>query len=266
MFRDVAFSLAVLTLASGSSALAADLAYKTPAPPAASIYDWTGGYVGIGGGYQSGTATGSALAGASIEPKLWFFGVSGGYRLQLANNIVLGVDVSAPFWATSNTFLPPGFGTATLKPLFIVAPEAQIGYALGRWLPYVGLGVGVADIKGTVTPTGGSTLSDTELAPEYMITFGVSYAVTDHVIAGLRYDHIELDEHNWTFQTTPLPTISQVGGNSDGVTGYSVQILGLPSKRRSRRIEIRHDDIIGSQSIGCSFGREVFLRAKPSTE
>jgi outer membrane immunogenic protein len=216
MFRRLAISLVALSLAS-ASALAADLAYKSAPAPG---YDWTGWYAGVGAGYQMGTATGTAVAGASIEPRLWFFGLSGGYRLELANKIVLGIDGSMPVWATTNTFLPAGFGTAILKPQFIIAPEAQIGYAIGSWLPYVGLGVGVADIKGTITPAGGITASDTEFVPEYMITFGLNYALSEHVTTGVRYDHIELDQHNWTFNTAGGPAITQVGGTSDGVTAY----------------------------------------------
>jgi hypothetical protein len=51
-----------------------------------------------------------------------------------------------------------------------------------------------------------------------MITLGVNYAVTDHVSAGLRYDHIEMDQRNYTFATAGGPVITQVGGSSDGIT------------------------------------------------
>jgi outer membrane immunogenic protein len=219
MLRRVATLVAVLGLASGS-AWAADLSVKAVPAAVSPTFDWTGWYAGIGGGYQAGTATGSGVTGVNIQPHLWFVGLEGGYRIQLPYNLVLGVDVGVPVWATTNTFVPAGVGTAVMKPRFIMAPEVQLGYAVGRLLPFVGLGVGFADIKGTITPLGGATFSDTELIPEYMITFGLDYAWTDHVIVGLRYDHIELDEHNWTFATAPIPTIAQVGGNSDGISGF----------------------------------------------
>lgn len=221
MLRKVAILVTALGLVSGS-ALAADLPVKEALPSLLSpqsAYNWTGWYGGGGIGYQAGTATGSGVAGFNVAPHLWFFGLNGGYRLQLPDNLVLALDLSAPIWVSGNSFAPPGLGTATLQPNFILASEFQLGYAIGRWLPFVGLGVGFADIKATLTPiAGGTALTDTQLDPLYMITFGVNYAWTDHVVVGLRYDHIELDQHNYTFATPGAPTVAQAGGNSDGIS------------------------------------------------
>ena len=216
MLRDVAIIVATLSFASGN-ALAADLPAKA-APLIPAGYNWTGFYAGVGAGYQTGQATGTAVTGVNIEPNLWYVGITAGYRYQLPDNIVFGFDISAPIWASTNTFAPGGGTTARLDPYFAVAPEFQLGYAIGRWLPFVGLGVGFTDIKATITPVGAPAVSDTELSPAILVTFGLFYAVTDNVIAGLRYDHIDLAQHNYTFGTAGAPTIMQAGGNTDGVT------------------------------------------------
>jgi outer membrane immunogenic protein len=212
MLRKVAILLAALGAASGS-ALAADLPAKVSAP--APLYNWTGWYAGVSAGYQAGTVTGSGVAGLNLQPRLWMVGLNGGYRIQVSGNIVLGLDINLPVWASSNSSNPATFGSLSMQPTFILAPEAQLGYAIGRWLPFVGLGVGVTEIKGSITPLGKGTSSDTVLDPLFIFTFGLDYAWSDHVIVGLRYDHIELDTTNWTFAGIPP---QQAGGFSDGAT------------------------------------------------
>ncbi len=55
----------------------------------------------------------------------------------------------------------------------------------------------------------------------FLATFGVDHAITDHVIVGVRYDHIQVEERNWIFASAVPPVIGQAGGNSDGVTACS---------------------------------------------
>lgn len=206
-----------------TSASAADLSPAQTYKAAAAMpgFNWTGWYAGIGGGYQAGTVTGTAVVGFDVEPRVWYLGVQGGYRVQLPDNLVLGLDLSAPIWMSSNTFTPVGAGgAAKVDPLFALFPEVQLGYAIGRWMPFAGFGVGFADIKATGMPTGAATVSDTEIDPLYIFSIGVNYAWTDQVIVGVRYDHIDLDEHNYTFATVPTPTVEQVGANSDGVSAF----------------------------------------------
>jgi opacity protein-like surface antigen len=98
-------------------------------------------------------------------------------------------------------------------------PQVQLGYALGRYLPYFGVGVGVADLKGGFTTAAGTSFSDTQLSPVVDLSFGVDYALTDNWIIGVRYDHLDFEQHNYTFATPFLPTVVQVGAVSDGVSG-----------------------------------------------
>jgi outer membrane immunogenic protein len=218
MLRTVAMIGATLMLGS-VSALAADLSLKAP-PAYQPAFNWTGYYLGVGGGAEFATATGSGAAGFNVQDTLWFVSVDGGYRLQLPDNLVLGFDVFAPVWVSKGNFTPTGFGGGidSAKVDFAVVPEVQLGYAIGRFLPYVGIGVGVADVSAQSAAVPGQT--DTELTSLMTATFGFDYALTNNWTLGARYDHIVAAERSYSF--TPaggFPIVSQVGADLDGVSG-----------------------------------------------
>ncbi len=224
MFRTIAW-VAALVLSGSISAHAADMAMKGASPMAPTpAYNWTGWYLGAGGGFMNGTATGNAVAFVSnASGTVGFVAVEGGYRYQTPSNFVLGIDVTAPVWAGTVSITPQPLGTGfdSAKPEFIVLPTIQVGYAFGQWLPYLGFGVGVADIKATTQTfgVGGLALfSDTETSPVYDFAVGVDYALTYNWIVGLRYDHLISPDRSYSFATGPTPTVQQVGAYTDGVT------------------------------------------------
>jgi outer membrane immunogenic protein len=212
MCKAVAISAALAAIS--TRALAADLPVKAVAPVG---YDWTGLYAGVAFGGLAGTITGPGVAGFNFHPTLWGFGVNGGYRYQLPDHIVLGLDVSAPVWSSQSTFTAP-VGTLSFHPRYAVMPEAQVGYAIGRFLPFAGFGVGFTDTRVGATPTGGKTAWASGDSPLLLVTFGVDYLLTDHVIIGVRYDHVDVEQGNWNFATASPPVVTQAGGHSDGVT------------------------------------------------
>jgi outer membrane immunogenic protein len=218
MLRKVAL-VGVALVVTSASAFAADLSVKAPPSYQQTVFNWTGFYLGLGGGFQAVTATGTGVSGANAQATLWYVSVDGGYRYQLPDNLVLGLDVFAPVWVSKGSSSPPGVGgTDSVKVNFAVVPEAQIGYAIGNFLPYVGLGVGVADVKVSLNPAAGFTGTDTSPDVLLAVTFGVDYALTNNWIVGLRYDHIQAEMTNYTFPAVPVPHVTQVGANMDGLS------------------------------------------------
>jgi len=217
------FVVAGIALALGSaSALAADLPVKSaPLPAPAPEFNWNGFYLGVGYGYLNGTVTGPGTVPFNVGGAVSYFEVNGGYRVQTSVGIVLGLDVSAPVWLSQSTFHvpPPGAGFNTAAPQFIILPEAQIGYAIGRFLPYFGVGVGIGSIKATINPVGAPPVSDTTSSAMLAVSFGVDYALTNNWIVGVRYDHVQGELHNYTFPTAGAPTVVQVGTATDGIAG-----------------------------------------------
>jgi outer membrane immunogenic protein len=230
MFRK--FALVAIAALSGSvGAHAADLPMKamrggvfTPS------FNWTGFYVGVGGGVMSGNVTGPATTGISnADGTAAFVAVMGGYRYQTSSGFVIGIDVSAPVWAETVSITPqptfPGSqGFDSAKPNYVILPTVQIGYAFGQWLPYVGFGVGIANIKATTSAfgpgaTAPSLFTDTQTSTVYDFAVGLDYAVTYNWIVGIRYDHLILPDTAYSFnEGFTTPSVQQVGANVDVFT------------------------------------------------
>jgi opacity protein-like surface antigen len=175
-----------------SAAVAADLrpVYKAPAPMER-IYDWTGFYVGAHVGYISGHTSNDTAILPNGGTSNWFAGVQGGYRHQFSNNMVLGAQISAPIWSGDEQVSV--FGNQNhVDPKYAVLGQIQLGYAVGRFLPYLTAGIGGAKVEAFEVLTSGvrsATVSNTHTI--YTLGFGVNYALTQNVALGLVYNHTE---------------------------------------------------------------------------
>jgi outer membrane immunogenic protein len=148
----------VAVLGFTSVASAADMPVKAPAPIVAPLYNWTGPYVGIAGGYGWGhsnqtdpaiiiTGNGSySLTGGILGGTLgynwqqgpWVFGVEGDYSWA---------DISG----SSNTCgFPFVIHSCGSKIESLGTLRGRIGYAMGatgNWLPYVTGGLAVGEVN-----------------------------------------------------------------------------------------------------------------------
>ena len=120
---------------------------KAPAAvaPIISEYNWTGFYLGaFAGGVWGRTDT--FLSGSGVPIRLdadgLVLGVHAGYDWQLPNRVVFGLRVAAPFGVGLDGSVPdPTFPTTVTHKGELkwgVLFTGQLGYAMGRWLPYVG--------------------------------------------------------------------------------------------------------------------------------
>mgnify|MGYP002084291748 CR=1 FL=1 len=90
-----------LSLCLAAPAMAADMPVKArPAPAVVAVYNWTGFYIGVNGGWARSdldflTAAGAELA--SHKGKGAVIGGQIGYNFQVGGNFVLGVEVDADY-------------------------------------------------------------------------------------------------------------------------------------------------------------------------
>jgi outer membrane immunogenic protein len=127
----LAFS-ALLFGASLNTAGAADLPDKTPSPPPAAYYDWTGFYVGAHAGYEWAETTGVNVVGqlgTNNTPTDQKFngGLAGGqlgYNFQF-HRVVLGIDFSGSWDGARGTSI------GSLQPLTTVGIEAPVACFAG---------------------------------------------------------------------------------------------------------------------------------------
>jgi outer membrane immunogenic protein len=119
-------STALLALAVSAPVMAADLpaapVYKAPALVPLPVYDWTGFYVGVNGGYSWGksatdyTVTGFAPFSTSQSMNGWVFGGQAGYNWQFNRNWIFGLEADLQATGQHGTAALPGLSTTVTIP------------------------------------------------------------------------------------------------------------------------------------------------------
>ncbi len=165
--KDISKYLAgALVLLNPVTAKAADLAVKAPpVTPVAAVYNWTGMYIGVNGGYGWGSHDPLDLIAGGFDPGR-NFSTSGGFiggtiGAQIQQGyVVLGGEADLD-WANitgSGTVIPSIAGVAqpftiglTSKTEGIGTARIRAGVALNNWLLYATGGVALLDetAKGT---------------------------------------------------------------------------------------------------------------------
>lgn len=183
---------ALAALAIGGSARAADLPAQEPAPTTVSMdaFSWTGGYVGVQGGYdgfKSDYKTNGASA--AVRPDGFTVGAFAGFNYQLpASQVVVGLEGDLNYSDASDSRRTGAFG----PPVRIRSEmdlngsvTGRLGYAFDRFLVYGAGGLALADRD--TKARGGANGSDSSLAVGYTVGGGIQAAVTDNVTARVEY-------------------------------------------------------------------------------
>jgi outer membrane immunogenic protein len=207
---------AVAVLGFTSVASAADMPVKAPAPIVAPLYNWTGPYIGIAGGYGWGhsnqtdpgiptcppgeinlgdgcftpiadgnyTLSGGVIGGTigyNWQNGPWVFGIEGDYSWAdiSGSSNVCGASSGIPH--------PCGSKIESLGTL-----RGRIGYAMGatgNWLPYVtgGLAVGEVNAWDSLTPASGS-----DFRAGWTVGGGVEVGITQNWTAKVEYLYVDL--------------------------------------------------------------------------
>jgi outer membrane immunogenic protein len=217
----LAASVLVLGTAAASAADLAPRYYKAPPPVVSPIYDWSGFYAGINGGW--GTShncwTRTATAGAPILPVSegchdadgGTVGGQIGYRWQ-ASNWVFGLEAQgnwADFRGSNISLLFGGLATNRTKIDAFGLFTGQVGYAWNNVLAYVKGGAAVTDnryeglatVSGIVTDTAG-----TNTKWGGTVGAGIEYAFAPNWSAAVEYDHLFMGTDNYAFNTAGLAT------------------------------------------------------------
>jgi len=217
----LAASFVVLGTAAASAADLAPRYYKAPPPVVSPLYNWSGFYAGINGGW--GTShncwTRTATAGAAIAPVSegchdadgGTVGGQIGYRWQ-ASNWVFGLEAQgnwADFRGSNASLLFGGFATNRTKIDAFGLFTGQVGYAWNNVLAYVKGGAAVTDnrydglatVSGLVTDTAGS---NTKWGGT--VGAGIEYGFAPNWSFAVEYDHLFMGTDNYAFNTAGLPT------------------------------------------------------------
>ena len=197
MYRTLALATATICLALGAvAAQAADMPAKVKPIPYVDVpFSWTGFYAGINGGYGFGRSSWSDSAVGADSGRFNTHGglVGGqlGYNWQLGS-VVFGVETDAD-WANltgsgiGGVCLADGGGACQTKQDWFGTTRGRIGYAFGRWLPYVTGGAAYGDIKAQQL---NGTSTATRLG--WAAGAGLEYSIDRNWSAKVEYLHLDL--------------------------------------------------------------------------
>ena len=180
------FAATVATILGASgAALAADLPrgpspYYAPAP--ASVYNWSGAYVGLNLGYEWGKVSNS-----NTDPSGIFGGGQLGYQWQY-NQFVFGAETDLQLSSADDTFAPykfsnPWFGTL----------RARIGYAMNNILFYATGGLAYGDVKGEM-----NALTESKTEVGWTLGGGMEMGFTPNWSAKVEYLYMDLADRSYS--------------------------------------------------------------------
>jgi outer membrane immunogenic protein len=209
----------VLLASFATQALAADLPRKSVAPvfaQPAPIFNWSGFYVGLNGGYVFDTgksqltgtpgllATGLAPIGSSKTMGDGFtIGGTLGYNYQIGN-FVAGVEADLNYvdlGKTVSTTLGPLTTTQSQDMTYFGTVRGRLGYAFDRVLIYGTGGLAYGDQKARTSISGlasqwDGSKSDTRFG--YVLGAGMEYGITSNWSAKVEYLYYDLGKTNYT--------------------------------------------------------------------
>ncbi|MFB9264558.1 outer membrane protein [Bradyrhizobium erythrophlei] len=200
-----------------SSASAADLAArpytKAPPPMIAAVYDWSGFYIGINGGWGSSRNSWDSVAPFLVGPEGSHDATGGtvggqiGYRWQ-SGTWVFGLEGQgnwADFTGSNTSLLFPGFANRSKIDAFGLF-TGQIGYAANNVLFYVKGGGAVTDSKYRINNLAtGALFASTGDNTRWGGTVGVGleYGFAPNWSAAIEYDHLFMQDRTLNF-TAPV--------------------------------------------------------------
>ena len=218
------FLAAAAIIGFAASAAAADAVTELPV---ASTYNWTGVYAGVQAAYIWGDGTQTYANGDYSAPKPSGFlgGAYLGVNYQLSNNVVIGLEGDWAWTDAKDTSLyfhsnsaPYGSNyQSALDVDWTAGLRGRIGYATGRWLPYVAGGLAVArvnyvgyDSGAVFDPGAAKTLAG------WTIGAGAEYAFTDNLIGRAEYRYSDFGSADFSNSYAPSEKV--------GLTSSDVRI------------------------------------------
>jgi outer membrane immunogenic protein len=205
-------SASLIALSATAPAFAADLAArpytKAPPPMVAAIYDWSGFYIGVNGGWGSSHNSWDSVAPFAVGPEGSHDATGGtvggqvGYRWQ-AGTWVFGLEAQgnwADFSGSNVSTLFPGFVNTSKIDAFGLF-TGQVGYAFNNALLYVKGGAAVTSNKNYINTAAGArfgTASDDTIWGG-TIGAGLEYAFAPNWSAAIEYDHLFMQDRTVNF-------------------------------------------------------------------
>jgi outer membrane immunogenic protein len=196
--------IAAMAALFGTPAFAADMPVKAQPCCAAPVYDWTGFYFGGDVGWQ-GSPIGLSSPGDPLAYQVTHNSFAGGgfigVQKQFSQFVVgvegdyLAANGSASLGSTPDIsiFGPGGTGTGQVKLRDIWSIGGRLGWAFGRWMPYLAGGYANGAFEFDAQNVPPAVVPEVETAKSSgggtYIGAGIDWAVANNWIVGAEYRH-----------------------------------------------------------------------------
>lgn len=203
MIRQIVFAAAFTMLAAPAFAAHHGYIHSPIVVSRPAAYDWTGVYVGAVAGYADSSISydnpgtpHQSLGNAAI-------GGRAGVNYQFRNGIVVGADVTILATPGASDRVRDGnYIVERGRSQWTAMAKGRLGYAMGRFLPYVTAGVAFRDLDqgescpapavarfGFCSKHGPFNLNKSHLQVGPVVGVGLEYAVTDRLSVYAEYAH-----------------------------------------------------------------------------
>jgi outer membrane immunogenic protein len=187
--------------AASQSASAADMGVRArPAPVPAMVqqFNWTGFYLGVHGGYGSGSTDNNIVGLNSPDPTGWFAGGQLGYNWQAPGSPwVFGVEVDSAWANIEDTATTVGAIRLKSDVDYFGTARGRVGYAWDRTLLYATGGLAWADNNVHVSLAPFGTASDSQTHIGYAVGGGLEYAFAPQWSAKVEYLYLGLGDQTY---------------------------------------------------------------------
>ena len=203
-------TVGLLVISAVTPSFAADMAVKAPPPaPLPVIYNWSGFYIGVNGGWGNShncwdfvRLVGPVFSDGCRDRSGGLFGGQVGYRWQ-SNQFVFGLEAQGDWADLSSTrvsLLDPTLSTR-VKTDGIGLFTAQLGWAWNAALLYVKGGAAVTSTRLDIfdTPTGIGLVSASATRWGGTLGVGFEYGFAPNWSVGAEYDHLWMGTANNSF-------------------------------------------------------------------
>lgn len=208
------------------SAQAADVAVAPEYP------SWTGGYIGVVGGYGWGDSDFDAdivdaadntnildTVDGSIDVDGFMIGGQLGYDFDLGNGLVLGVVGDLSWLSMDGRECvesggcdgSPDDSYASADINWLGTVRARAGFTTGSMLIYGTGGLAVGEAEGGLTFIEGGAdpaRSDSNTHLGWVIGAGAEFKITDNMSLGAEYLHVDLGREDYTFRGPNVDVLS----------------------------------------------------------
>jgi high affinity Mn2+ porin len=190
-----------LTIASTSSAIAADQAMPVKAP-ALSSYDWRGFYFGGHVGYATGDANATVFDPGATPGTNTFGGLSGGvqfgYNVVLPSHLLLGVETDLTFlnyWESSPIIesIPTARSSVTEQMDYAGTVRGRLGYVFDPWMVYVTGGYAFAGTRMLNQPPTSDQEKHLDIHSGWAVGAGAEFALSPNWSTRVEYIYHQYD-------------------------------------------------------------------------